>query len=453
MVFASHIFLFGFLPLTLAAAFVLPRRFRNVVLALAGLGFLGWLHPLAVPAVMAAVVVDFAAGLAMARPGAGRRAGLAAGIVANLLLLVGARWVAMHTDASQTGVRVLVPLAISIHALHAMGYLVDVYRGRAPALRRIGDLACFTCFFPSLLAGPVLRFADVSAALASRRETTAAFARGVALVSLGLAKVVLVAGPLGRAADAVFGSAGPCAADAWFGAVAFAFQILFEFGGYADIGVGIGCMLGFALPANFDAPYRAVSVTDFWRRWNVTLSGWLREYIGVAPDGTGRSGPRGAAVATAALLLIGLWHGVGWGVAAWVAIHAVILLAERGAGGSLVPQLPRPLQVAATFTVLLFAWVFFRAGHPGDAVRHIGAMLGFIPAEDGALLLDGLLYTPFNLVVVAAAGLAAWGGVPSHEWVRRLTPAKAALVLVLLAASVAMMSVHPPALSLSYVIP
>jgi alginate O-acetyltransferase complex protein AlgI len=181
---------------------------------------------------------------------------------------------------------ITLPLGISFYTFHSMSYAIDVYRGDARAIRNFVDFACFIAMFPQLVAGPILRFAALAEQLHQRAHTLARFARGVTFFSVGLAKKVLLANPCGKVADTVFDAASATWLDAWYGVVAYAFQIYFDFSGYSDMAIGLALMLGFVLAKNFDAPYQAQSITEFWRRWNISLSSWLRDYLYVPLGGT-----------------------------------------------------------------------------------------------------------------------------------------------------------------------
>jgi alginate O-acetyltransferase complex protein AlgI len=213
--------------------------------------------------------------------------------------------------------RVTLPLGISFYTFQSMSYAIDLYRGDARAVRSFIDFACFVSMFPQLVAGPIIRFSEVADQLRHRTHTLLKFSRGVAFLSLGLAKKVLIANPCGKIADVVFDAGGRGALDAWYGAVAYAFQIYFDFSAYSDMAIGLGLMLGFVFPKNFDDPYRSQSMTEFWRRWHISLSTWLRDYLYI-PLGGNRKGPRRTYVNLFIVMLLGgLWHGAAWTFVIW----------------------------------------------------------------------------------------------------------------------------------------
>ena len=347
----------------------------------------------------------------------------------------------LETLRLDTALRVTLPLGISFYTFQSMSYTIDVYRGHAAALRNFVDFACYVSMFPQLVAGPIIRFSEVADQLARRRHTVTRFARGAAFVSVGLAKKVLLANPCGRVADLAFDAGVVGAADAWYGAAAYAFQIYFDFSAYSDMAIGLGLMLGFVFPKNFDSPYRAGSVTEFWRRWHISLSSWLRDYLYI-PLGGSRAGPgRTYGNLTVVMLLGGLWHGAAWNFVVWGGLHGGLLALERLLGGrAFYAALPRALRVAATFAILLVTWVFFRADDLPAALRYLESMAGLTDPPAAAGMLVGLLYEPYSLATMGAAALVTWRAPQTWDWSRRLTGWRAATAVVLFAASAAVLA-------------
>ena len=262
---------------------------------------------------------------------------------------------ALGLDAA---LRVTLPLGISFYTFQSMSYAIDVYRGHAKPIRSFIDFACFVSMFPQLVAGPIVRFSEVADQLRSRTHTATKFARGIAFLSLGLAKKVLLANPCGKVADLAFdaGSLGPL--EAWYGVVAYAFQIYFDFSGYSDMAVGLGLMFGFVFAKNFDSPYRAQSITEFWHRWHISLSTWLRDYL-YLPLGGNRKGTTWTYINLFVVMVLGgVWHGAAWNFVIWGALHGVFLAGERLRGKTALYGVPPPpLRVAMTFTIVLMTWV------------------------------------------------------------------------------------------------
>jgi len=295
--------------------------------------------------------------------------------------------------------------------------------------------------FPQLVAGPIIRFAEVAEQLASRTHSVTKCARGIAFISLGLAKKVLLANPCGRIADLAFDAGAIGTLDAWFGVTAYAFQIYFDFSGYSDMAIGLGLMLGFVFPKNFDSPYHAQSITEFWRRWHISLSSWLRDYLYV-PLGGSRAGPGRTYVNLALVMLLGgLWHGSSWTFVVWGGFHGVLLAVERSLGGAGPYRfLPAPFRTTLTFCLVLVSWVFFRAADLGAATTYLRSMLGLEAPADAARLLGQVMWEPYSLASFACAAAITWAGPQTWDWTRRLTAAKAILVMTLLGLACAILS-------------
>jgi alginate O-acetyltransferase complex protein AlgI len=255
-----------------------------------------------------------------------------------------------------------------------------------------------------------------------------------------MAKKILLANPMGHIADTAF-AAGPLhATDAWFGLFGYAFQIYFDFSGYSDMAVGLALMMGFVLIQNFDSPYKADSITDFWRRWHISLSSWLRDYLYI-PLGGNRKGERRTYLNLMAVMLIGgLWHGASWNFVLWGAIHGGMLAFERAQGkDSFYRRLPRPARVGVTFVIVCLSWVFFRAKTLGMAVAYLKSMFGVGHAGAAADSVAGAIYTPYHGAMFALSILVVWGLPNTWAFTERLSPARAASGMALLAAAVALM--------------
>jgi alginate O-acetyltransferase complex protein AlgI len=386
MNFASLAFLFWFLPLFLGAYFALPMRLRNALLVLASLVFYGWWRPQYVLLMLFTTVLDY--GLALAIGGAGsqraRRGWLVLSVVANLGVLGWFKYanllVATWNDWTPWPLaweRVLLPIGISFFTFQSMSYTIDVYRRQVQPTRSVVDLLCFVTMFPQLVAGPIVRYRDVERQLVARRVDFLGFSDGLFLFAIGFAKKVLIADQVAPLTDAAFGTAAPGLVAAWTGALAFAVQIYFDFSGYSDMAIGLGAMLGFRFPSNFLSPYRAHSITEFWRRWHVSLSTWLRDYLYVSLGGNRRGEARTYANLLLTMLLGGLWHGPAWTFVLWGAWQGLFLVAERRLGKTAPYRgLPQPLQVGLTFVIVLLGWVIFRAVDTGQLWSMWAGMAG-----------------------------------------------------------------------------
>jgi alginate O-acetyltransferase complex protein AlgI len=328
--------------------------------------------------------------------------------------------------------RIALPLGISFYTFQSMSYSIDVYRGDAKGLKNFIDFACYVSLFPQLVAGPIIRFSEVADQLQERSHTVEKFARGVAFVSLGMAKKILLANPCGKIADTVFDAGSALPLDAWYGVLAYSFQIYFDFSGYSDMAIGLGLMLGFVFPKNFDSPYKAESITDFWRRWHMSLSTWLRDYLYI-PLGGSRKGRRRTYLNLALVMFLGgLWHGAAWNFVIWGGIHGLLLAGERMRGKrSFFAGLPRPARVGGTFFLVLVSWVFFRADNLGRATSYLGSMFGSGPFYPGAGIVDGVIYQPYYLLTFAIAAVVVWMAPQTWDWSRRLPGWKAVLAMAL----------------------
>ncbi len=459
MVFSSHLFVYYFLPAALAVYYALPPRARQLWLSLASYAFYGWANPAFMALMLFSTAIDFGCGrkLGATLPAAhgGRRFWVGVSVVSNLSLLgffkyfnfavdsysalLGALGLsALHPDAV---LRIALPLGISFYTFQSMSYSLDIYRGRSRPLESFLDFACYVSLFPQLVAGPIIRYSEIADQLRERSHTPEKFARGVAFFSLGLAKKVLLANPCGFVADAAFDAAGLRTLDAWTGVLAYAFQIYFDFSGYSDMAIGLGLMFGFVFPKNFDSPYRAESITDFWRRWHISLSSWLRDYL-YLPLGGSRLGVWRTYLNLGIVMLLGgLWHGAAWNFVVWGGWHGAWLALERARGKrSPYGRLPRPARVALTFAGVLVGWVFFRAPDLPAAGRYLAAMGGLGEAPAAAALVGGLLYTPYALLSLSVAASVTWLAPQTWDWTRRLTLPRAGLVLGCLALALVAMA-------------
>ena len=391
MVFSSATFLFAFLPLALAAYFLAPVRFRNAVLLGLSLFFYAWGEVAYVAVMLASIVANFGFGRWIQRTrDTGRRLPLAVGVAANLALLgffkyanffadnLGAASVALGGPAVRLD-PVHLPLGVSFFSFQAITFLVDVQRREADAPRRLGDVALYLALFPQLIAGPIVRFPEVAADLHGRVHRIDDFAAGARRFTIGLARKVLLANPLAGVADACFGlPAGELTtALAWIGLVAYALQIYFDFSGYSDMAIGLGRIFGFRFPENFDHPYAARSIRDFWRRWHLTLSAFFRDYVYIPLGGGRRSAPRVYANLALVFLLTGLWHGAAWVFVLWGLWHGLFLVLERAGGDRLLARLPRPVEHAYALAVVLAGWVLFRAVSLAHAQAFAARLLGW----------------------------------------------------------------------------
>jgi len=444
LVFTTHIFLFYFLPIVLLCYYLLPSGWRNLFLTFASYVFYGWWKPWFVFLMMYSTVQDYICGRLISTPGASQKLRLAAlttAMAGNLALLGFFKYYVFTTEnlnrllhlfgaGGMPVLEITLPVGISFYTFQTMSYTIDIYRGHATPARSFSDFSCFVSIFPQLVAGPIVRYNTIADQLVTRDHNWEKFASGTALFILGFAKKILLANPMGAVADAVFTAESPAVLDAWFGVTAYAFQIYFDFAGYSDMAVGLGRLLGFEFPKNFSSPYRADSITDFWRRWHISLSTFLRDYLYVPLGGNRKGRQRTYVNLTIVMLLGGLWHGANWTFVVWGMYHGVLLALERMQGKTtLWERSPTWSRVALTFVLVLFSWVLFRSPSLGHAFQYFGAMLAVSPVGSASVLLAAQIYTPTSLTMMALCALLAFHPLEAHDWVDSLSWPRA-LVLV-----------------------
>ena len=422
MVFASPLFLFLFLPLTLAAYALAPRRARNAVLLVASVLFYLWGEGLYIVLVAASVLANWGFGLAIGTAGdpAARRRWLALAVVANLGTLAVfkyanfavANYDALAAAMAMTPIALAaipLPLGISFFTFHAISYVVDVYKRNAHAERRLADFALYILLFPQLIAGPIIRWRDIAAQLTQREERLADFAYGVRRFALGLGKKVLIANTLGAVADRIFAlpAAELTTPVAWLGLACYTLQIYFDFSGYSDMAIGLMRLFGFRILENFNLPYVAQSVREFWRRWHISLSNWFRDYLYVPLGGNRRGARRGLINLVIVFLLCGLWHGASWPFVLWGAWHGAFLVAERAGLDRVLARAGRFAHVYALAAVM-GGWVLFRCESLAQAIAYYRALAGDAAGDSLrqplAAYLDPLV---LSTLVVGALGATA----------------------------------------------
>ncbi|MFN7971492.1 MAG: MBOAT family protein [Acidobacteriota bacterium] len=444
MVFSSHLFVFYYLPLVLGTYYLTPGRLKNRHLTLASYVFYGWWNPWFVSLMLLSTVINYWGGLWIvrsARRPRARRLGLALSVASNLSLLGFFRYwsfFASNVDvlAPSVGVPrwdIVLPVGISFYTLQSMSYTIDLYHGRAERAHSFLDFAAFVSLFPKLVAGPIVRYRTIAEELRSREHSVERVAFGLARFAVGMAKKLMLADNAGAIADAVFAADRPPWHIAWMGVIAYAFQIYFDFSGYSDMAMGLGHTLGFTVPENFNAPYRAESITDFWRRWHISLSTWLRDYLYIPLGGNRQGVARTYVNLMITMVLGGLWHGAAWSFVVWGGIHGFALCLERLIGQrAIYGRLPRPLRVAVTFGIVLVTWVFFRAESLREALRFLGSMFAIVPATAASSLVAVQAYGSFPLIVLTSAAIVVLFFPTIQEWTgATMSWRRAAVTLVL----------------------
>ncbi len=430
MVFSSPIFLFLFLPAVLATYFVLPRVARNVFLLVASIFFYAWGQARFVPILLASIAINYVLGLWIDSQ-RDRRASswvLALAVAVNVSFLVVYKYSnfvadSMNRITASLGRAPLIdlppitlPLGISFLTFHALSYLIDVGRG-ARAQRNPLNLALYIMLFPQLVAGPIVRYAHVSPQIARREVTFDDFAVGVRRFIVGLGKKVLIANQLATPADALFA----LPADqltlglSWLGAAYYTLQIYFDFSGYSDMAIGLARMFGFRFLENFDYPYVARSVREFWQRWHISLSTWFRDYVYIPLGGSRRAPGRVYANLVTVFALCGLWHGAQWTFLLWGLYHGVFLVLERVGSGSWLVRWPAAIRHAYVLLVVMVGWVLFRT----ESLAHTMAFLGAMAGLGHGTGIEHHLALYVDPVLGLVAGLGVVGSMPVLPWLRR----------------------------------
>ncbi len=392
MVFSSPLFLFLFLPVVLAVYFLLPGlRARNAWLLLASLLFYAWGEPGFILLLLVSTLANFGLGKWVERCEnlAERKIAVAVAVVVNVGFLAFFKYAGLVV-ASLNGAleffgfgalpvpHVALPIGISFFTFHALSYVIDIYRRKWRAARDPRDTALYIFFFPQLVAGPILRWNAIAPQLEKRFFDRATFAEGIRRFVGGLAKKMIIANAVAVPADQIFSLPASQLSTpvAWLGVLCYTIQIYFDFSGYSDMAVGLGKMFGFQFIENFNFPYTAQSIRDFWRRWHISLSTWFRDYVYIPLGGNRVSAARNHVNLVAVFFLCGLWHGASWTFVAWGLAHGIFLVLERTAWGAALDKLPRPLRHLYTLFVVMMCWVLFRADSFSGAANYFSALFG-----------------------------------------------------------------------------
>ena len=454
MLFSSNVFLFAFLPTVLAVYYLVPRVLRNPVLFLVSLVFYGWGEPVYLLLMLAVILLNYGFGLwiwALRRKGKGAKAVLAAGVAANLLLLGYFKYASFLMSAISTVIpglqrisvpQVELPIGISFYIFQSMSYIIDIYRDDAPVQKNPLTFGTYVALFTQLIAGPIVRYRDVAQQLSSRRENLNDFSSGVLLFIVGLSKKVLLANPMGEAWLQLQCETGLAAA--WIGLAAYTLQIYFDFSGYSDMARGLGRMFGFEFLENFRYPYISVSVTEFWRRWHISLSTWFREYVYIPLGGNRRGKGRQLLNLLIVWFLTGLWHGASWNFALWGLYYAVLLILEKLFLLRVLEKLPKPAKHLYTLLVVMIGWALFYFEDLGALGEFMGRLWIPVPASSGSLPLIASFLPLMAVAAFAAtpipASLAAKRDTPALRFVKA---AAAACALLLCVGALASQSYNP----------
>ena len=409
MVFSSTIFLCVYLPLVLLGYYICPKKGRNLFLLIASLVFYAWGEPKYVFLMIFSILVNYIFGRLMDKHRENKKR-LKLMLVLSVVIDLGLLSVFKYTDFIITNVNAIfganfdllniaLPIGISFYTFQAMSYTIDVYRDDVRVQKNLIDFGMYITMFPQLIAGPIVRYADVQDQLAERSVTTADFSEGVMRFVVGLGKKVLLANQMGAVWSDIYALGGDVSAlMAWTGAIAYTFQIYFDFSGYSDMAIGLGRMFGFKFPENFRYPYQSVSITDFWRRWHITLSTWFKEYLYIPLGGNRRGLTRQALNLLIVWSLTGFWHGAGWNFVMWGLYYFVILFIEKLFLLKALDKLPKFFRHVYALLLIIIGWVIFASDDVSVLLPYLGSMFGANGAVGGMDVYT--LFTKAVLIVI-----------------------------------------------------
>ena len=451
MVFSSQIFLFYFLPTFLVGYFVLYRLHAkhstlNFFITIFSYIFYGWLEPWLVFLMFGCTLVVYVAGRFISAPGASRlqrNLALGTAIAVNLGALGYFKYYmfgmgVLNDVVTKLGcepfsvMTVLLPVGISFYSFQSMSYAIDVWRGTAPPVKDFATFACYVALFPQLVAGPIVRYNTVAEELATRKHTLENFVRGMVFFCFGFAEKIFLANQVGIIADRVFAADAPGVLNSWWGSLAYMFQIYFDFSAYSNMAIGLGLMLGFHFPRNFDGPYRSKSITEFWKRWHISLTSWFRDYLYI-PLGGNRVGKARLYFNLFMVMFVsGVWHGANWTFVCWGLYHAFFMIVERANNKqALYAKMPKVVQLVATQVIVLFGWVLFRADNIGEAWRMWKCLLGLNAVSSADAILSAEIFTPSCQFFMALAFMLSFWKFRSYDWCDKVSPQRVAIAFVI----------------------
>ena len=408
MLFSSIVFLFTFLPAVMILYYLLPVRFRNVILLLASLVFYAWGEPVYLFLMLLSILFNYFSGLDIARNLQDKRAAkrsLVFNLIINLAVLGFFKYEGFVLDTLNGILPVHIsyhalplPIGISFYTFQILSYIIDVYRGNVKVQTNLPNFALYVTMFPQLIAGPIVQYADVDEQLASRKVSWTKFGEGSMYFIRGLAKKVLLANTSGMIFTEVSGleKGNIAVMTAWLGAFAYMFQIYFDFSGYSDMAIGLGKMFGFEFNMNFNYPYVSKSITEFWRRWHISLSSWFRDYVYIPLGGNRVSKIKHIRNLLIVWFLTGLWHGAAWNFVAWGLYYGVILIIEKYLLSPVLDRLPDVVRHIYSIVLVVIGWVLFFSSSFGQAADYIRVMFGagahgFADRESMYLLTSNLI--------------------------------------------------------------
>ena len=425
MVFSSILFLFYFLPAILILYYLSPKKHKNLVLFFGSVFFYAWGEPVYVCLLLLSTAFNYFIGLSIENASQSKNKQkkiLTAGVVLNLALLVFFKYTNFLIDTVNfvlphdiPTLKITLPIGISFFTFQTMSYIIDVYRKTTRAQKKYVDFATYVTLFPQLIAGPIVRYNSIDEQLSKRRETIEGVTSGIATFTCGLAKKVLLANNIGLLWESINSTAvGELSVmSAWLGIIAYAFQIYFDFSGYSDMAIGLGRMFGFEFEINFNYPYISKSITEFWRRWHISLSTWFKEYVYI-PLGGNRVGKKRLYINLFVVwVLTGIWHGAGMNFVAWGVYYAIILIVEKGFLMKYLEKIPTFIRNIYAMLLVLIGWVLFASADLTSAINYIKAMFG----GNGTGFFDAFfVYNLTSYKVLLIAAVIAMLPLPKKIW-------------------------------------
>lgn len=419
MIFSSIFFLFVFLPITLFLYYVVPWKFKNFMLLLCSLIFYAWGEPVYVFLMLFSIVFNYLSGIEIDGYRQNENTKMLRysfwfTVIVNLAILGFFKYYGFLVNNLNAILpfeipyrELSLPIGISFYTFQTLSYIIDVYKGVVPVQKNFVSFGAYVTMFPQLIAGPIVRYTDVDAQLSKRTHSLYKFGQGVSWFLRGLGKKVLLANNIGITYDAIAAilPAERSVLTAWIGCIAYAMQIYFDFGGYSDMAIGLGKMFGFEFIKNFDYPYISKSVTEFWRRWHISLGTWFREYVYIPLGGNRVSKAKHIRNILIVWMLTGFWHGAAWNFMLWGLYYGLLLLAEKLFLAPKLERLPQKVQQAYCFILVLFGWVLFFSPTLKDAFVYIGNMFGI--GGSGFIDSTGLYYLTSNLILLVICALCS----------------------------------------------
>lgn len=424
MLFSSLTFLFKFLPVTLALYYLVPQRFRNIIMLIASLIFYAWGEPIYVFLMLFSIIFNYFGGLqidALKQSGDTKKLKFSFffTVIVNLAILGFFKYYGFVLDSINSILpfnipykALALPIGISFYTFQTLSYIIDVYRGTAEVQKNFISFGTYVTMFPQLIAGPIVRYQDIDKQLRKRTISMYKFGQGMAWFLRGLGKKVLLANNIGMMFDSIhaMGADERSVLTAWLGCLAYTMQIYFDFSGYSDMAIGLGKMFGFEFMLNFNYPYISKSLTEFWRRWHISLGTWFREYVYIPLGGNRVSSAKHIRNIMVVWMLTGLWHGAAWNFVFWGLYHGIVQLIEKKVLKNVLEKLPNFVQILYTFIIVMIGWVMFFCTSLKDLGVYLGNMIGI--GGHGFIDSTGLYYLFTNLILIVicfiACGPTAW---------------------------------------------